>query len=168
MRILNKENARDLLKWGTLDSFIHRLSTQLPIVKGAFTRPNISGKQIVLSNFFKYLMLRDSPVYLYVTAWGIATEHLDLFYGYRRSMGEVRPLIEAPVHVFEPAEGDAFVSVLSMAFFFSWDAWVFDFTERTLLRISHDGWLEFRASDEELIKIFIAELERYGIPLLRS
>jgi hypothetical protein len=128
--------------------------------------PPFLPEAIIFAGLFAYLVLRDSPVCLYVTCWGIATEHLDLFYGYRRSLGERRPLIEAPVHFFERTDEDAFISVLCTVFFFSWDASVFDTAGRSLLQTSHDGWLEVRASDEAFIKDVAVELESYNIPLL--
>lgn len=53
-----------------------------------------------------------------------------------------------------------------MVFYFFWDAWVFDVEGKALVRISHDEWLEVRADDDEAIKEFVAELEKYGMPLL--
>jgi hypothetical protein len=166
MKILTKEGARELLKGKTLDGFAAQLSGQLRLVEGAYSTPASSGVQIALSKLFAYMVLRDSPVCLYVTDWGVATEHLDLFYGYRRSFADSRLLIDAPLHVFERTEEEAFVSVLSMAFFFSWDVWVFDLAGRWLLRTSHDGWFEVRARDEGAIKDVAIEMENYRIPLL--
>src|SRR5579864_8319910 len=165
MRILTKEEACKLLNDESLDAFVAQLSGQLRLVKGTFSAPVSSGKQIVVSKLFAYVMLKDSPVCLYLTGWGIATEHLDLFYGYRRSLGETRPLIEAPVHVFEKGDTDAFVSLLCVSLFFSWDAAVFDLAGKCLLQTSHDGWLEYRANDEAFVREVVAELERYQIPL---
>jgi hypothetical protein len=166
MKILTKEDARELLSGKTLDACTAQLSSQLRLVEDAYSTPVSSGVQIVLSKLFAYLMLRDSPVCLYVTGWGVATEHLDLFYGYRRSFGDLRLLMEAPVHIFDPTENEAFVSILSRAFFFSWDIWVFDLAGRWVLRTSHEGWFEVRARDEEAIKDVAIELENYKIPLL--
>jgi hypothetical protein len=166
MKILSKEDARELLSGNPLDAFITQLSSQLQLVENTYSNPVKSGVQIALSKLFAYLLLREFPVCLYVTCWGVATEHLDLFYGYRRSLGEKRPLIDAPVHLFERTDGDAFISVLCMVFFFSWDASVFDLAGRSLLQTSHDGWLEVRADDDEAIKAFATELEKYGMHLL--
>jgi len=166
MRILTKEDARELLTGEGLDAFIAQLSSQLPIVKGAFSIPLESGRQTALSKLFAYLLLRDSEVCIYITGWSIATEHLDLFYGYRRSVDENRHLIDAPVHVFEPTENDKFISVLCMVFYFFWDAWIFDLRQRSLLRISHDGWFEVRTCDKEVFEAVAVEMENYKIPLL--
>jgi hypothetical protein len=166
MKILTKENARELLSGESLDGSIAQLSSQLQLVEGAYSAPVKSGSQIALSKLFAYLMLRDSPVCLYVTGWGVATEHLDLFYGYRHSRGEKRPPIEAPVHLFDGANEDAFISVLCMVFFFSWDASAFDLAGRSMLQTSHDGWLEVRTADDALAKDIAVELESYRVPLL--
>jgi hypothetical protein len=166
MRILTKEDSRELVKGITLEAFVSRLSNQLSLVGGAYSIPVNSGAQTALSKLFAYLLFSDARVCIYVTDWSIATEHLDLFYGYRRSVGETRTLIEAPVHLFEPAEKDALISVLCIVFYFFWDAWVFDLGGRSLLRISHDGWLEIRTADEELIKNVALELQNFGVRLL--
>jgi hypothetical protein len=168
MKILTKEEAREMLQGKMLDSFTAQLSDRLQLVGGTYSTPINSGAQIALSRLFAYLVLRDAPVCLYITAWSVApsAENLDLFYGYRRSVGEIRPLIEAPIHLFERADEDALVSLLCMVFFFFWDASVFDLAGRSLLRTSHDGWLEVRARDETAIKEVAIELENYRIPLL--
>jgi hypothetical protein len=86
MKILTKENASGMLGGKSLYAFITQLSSQLQLVEDTYSAPVNSGVQIALSKLFAYLL--HSPVCLYVTCWGIATEHLDLFYGYRRSLGE--------------------------------------------------------------------------------
>ncbi len=166
MKILSKEDGRELAKGETLDTLVAQLSRQLQLVNGAYSIPLEAGRQTALSKLFAYLLFNHSDVCIYITGWSIATEHLDLLYGYRRSVGETRPLIEAPIHVFEPTEKDAFISVLCIVFYFFWDAWVFDLGGRSLVRISHDGWLEIRTNDEELTKEVAAALEDYKIPLL--
>lgn len=166
MKILTKENANEMLGGKPLDAFIAQLSSQLRLVEGSYTAPVNSGVQIALSKLFAYLVFRDSPVCLYVTCWGITTEHLDLFYGYRRSFGENRTLMEAPVHLFERNEEEAFISILCMVFFFSWDASIFDLTGRLLLQTSHDGWLDVRTNDKALAKDVAVELKSYRVPLL--
>jgi hypothetical protein len=57
-------------------------------------------------------------VCLYVTGCEWRRNTSICFIRYRRSFGDQRLLMEAPVHVFEPTEDEAFVSVLSMAFFY--------------------------------------------------
>jgi len=168
MKILTKENASEMLGGKSLDTFVSQLSNRLRQVGGTYSIPRDSGAKTALSRVFAYLLLRKSSVCIYVSGWGVwgSSENLDLFYGYRRSFGESRPLIEAPVHLFERTEEDTFVSILCMVFYFVWDAWVFDIEGKALVRISHDEWLEVRADDDETRKEFATELEKYGMPLL--
>ena len=166
MRTLTKENARELLGGRSLDAAIVEFARQLPLVEGAYSAPTKSGVQIALAKLFVSLMLRETSVCLCVTGWGIAMEHMDLFNGYRRSLGEKRALIEAPVHIFDPADEDAFISLLCLVFFFSWDATVFEFSGRSMLQTSHDGWLEIRTSDEAIRKSVAVEMEGYRVALL--
>ena len=80
MKILAKEDVRELLKRKMLDALTAELFSHLQLVEGAYSTPLSLGVQIALSKLFAYLVLRDSHVCLYVTGWGVATEHLDLFY----------------------------------------------------------------------------------------
>ena len=168
MKILTKENASEMLGGKPLDTFVIELSNRLHLVGDTYSIPPDSGKKTALSRLFAYLLLRSPNVCIYVSGWGVwgSSENLDLFYGYRRSSGENRTLMEASVHLFERSEEDTFVSILCMALYFVWDAWVFDTQGKALLRISHDEWLEVRTDDEDARKEFATELEKYGMPLL--
>lgn len=165
MKILTKENAIEMLSEKPLDGFVTELSNQLHQVGGPYSIPPDSGAKTALSRVFAYLLLRKSSVCIYVSGWGVwgSSENLDLFYGYRRSFGETRTLMEAPVHLFEHTEENSFVSILCMVFYFVWDAWVFDTKGKALVRISHDEWIEVRAGDDETRREFSAELEKYGL-----
>jgi hypothetical protein len=168
MKILTKEDAKEMLGGKSLDVFLSELSNRLELVGDAYSIPPDSGRKTALSKLFAHLLLGNPNTCVYVSGWDVwaSSENPDLFYGYRRSFGETRPLMEAPVHLFEQTEADTFVSILSMAFYFIWDAWIFDTEGKALVKISHDEWFEVRCDDENARKKFAAELERYGIPLL--
>jgi len=166
MKVLTSVDANRLLESDDFDSFISRLAARLVFVEGAYAKPTSAGLLIALSKLFAYRLVQDAPVCIYVTAWGIAAEIPDLFYGYRRSIGDSRPLIEAPVHWFEQNEEEALVSVLFMIFAFCWDAWIFDISGRTLIKVSHDGWLEIRANEQEAVRDIAFDMHEYGVPLL--
>lgn len=152
MKVSTKEAARDLLGGETPETFIAQLSSRLELVGGAYAAPVKSAKQIALARLFAYWILRDSPVCLYVTGWSVAPtgELLDLFYGYRRSTGEKRFLIEAPVHVFETKEDDALISILSMVLLFCWDAWCLTFQENGFSERATMGGLKFELAIRRL------------------
>jgi len=165
MKILNKEDARVLLDGRSLDGFVTGLY-ELPILEGTYSTPVRSGMQIALARLLAYLFLRESAPCLYVRNWGIANEHMDLFRGYRSSLGERRSLIEAPVHVFDTVDDDAFISLMCMVLFFSWDASVFDLAGTSLAQTSHDGWLELRSVNRVFQEELGAQLATYRTPLL--
>jgi hypothetical protein len=168
VRVLTKEGASRLLNVDDLDIFVNELADRLPPVAGPYSIPRDSGEKTALSRLIDYLLLRNSSACVYVSGWSVwpSSENLDLFYGYRRSIGETRFLIEAPAHIFESTEHDALVSILCMVFYFIWDAWVFDAGGNALVRISHDEWLEIRAGDDEAKKEFASELDKFGMHLL--
>ncbi len=170
MRALTKEDARELLRGQPVDTFVSTLQDQLRGLAGPFATPPDSGVKTDLSRDLVRLLLGEERVSLYISGWSIwpSAEHLDLFYGYRRSLGETRLLIEAPVHVFEPSEQDQLVSVLCLVFYFVWDAWAFDLRGRALLRISHDEWFEARSDDDALLRRIAAELEEAEVHLLET
>lgn len=95
------------------------------------------------------LLLESSQVLIYFKTWNIwpSAENFDLFDGYRRSLGEHRPLSESQVHLFVPGDQATFTSILSMGLYFVWDVDVFDTSGEILVTFSHDEWMEFRAHE---------------------
>jgi len=170
MKVLTRENASEMVSGKPLDAFLSELSCRLRLVGDIYSIPPDSGRKTALSRLFAYLLLRIPNICIYISGWGVwgSSENFDLFYGYRRSFGETRTVMEAPVHVFQRGEEDAFTSILSMALYFVWDAWVFDSGGKAVVRISHDEWLEVRTDDVKARKEFAAELKKYGMtPLTR-
>lgn len=168
MKILTKENACHMLGGQSPDDFVSQLVSRLPLVRHTYSISPDSGRKTALARLFAYLLLRNSNVCIYVSGWGVweSSENLDLFYGYRRSFGENRPLVEAPVHLFDQSEENIFISILCMVFYFIWDAWIFDIRGKTLVEISHDEWLGVQSDDEDVGREFAIELENYGMPPL--
>lgn len=97
-----------------------------------------------------------------MTGWGVSgsSENLDLFYGYRRSFGENRPLIEAlgsPVRANRRGylrQHTVHGVLLSLGHL------GFGVERKALVKISQDEWLEVRADHGAAIKEFVAELEK--------
>lgn len=167
MEVLTRFDVNRLLKTDNLDAFVSSLTARLVLVEAAYAKPTSVGVLIALSRLFAYRLIQNAPVCVYLTAWGIATELPDLFYGYRRSLGgDSRPLIEAPVHWIEQNEEEVLVSMLFMILAFCWDAWIFDVSGRTMIRVSHDGWIEIRANEEEAARDIAFDMHDYGVPLL--
>lgn len=88
-----------------------------------------------------------------ITGWMVwpSCEHFDLFDRYRQSLGETRPLWEAPVHVFNDSEKAVFGSILCMVLYFSWDAEIWCPTAGIYLSIDHDDSLTLRCADSGVV-----------------
>jgi len=170
LRVLSKEDASAFLGGRAPDVVVNDLWTQLHLVGDAYKIPPDSGSKTALSRLIAYLLLKKASVCVFVTGWGVwpNSENFDLFYGYRRALGETRPLIDAPFHIFESTEQDALVSILCMVFYFVWDAWVFDFERKALFVISHDEWFEVLVHDEERIGEFKDQMGKYGLKPLHG
>jgi hypothetical protein len=167
MEIFTKNDLIRVFNESGIDTSVIRLSDGLQLVRGAYSSPLESGVQIALARLFAYWLFDDAPVCLYIVGWGVATEHQDLFYGYRRSLGETRSLSEAPIHIFGEGDENTFISLMSLVLFFSWDAWIFNNAKEILIRTSHDGWLEIRAKhDEAFLNHIATEMESYDVRLL--
>jgi hypothetical protein len=168
MKTLTKESAMEILGGRPLEAFLRDQQNRLRRARRMYSIPRDSGRKTALSRTLCYVMPRESVSVLYISGWGVwpSSENLDLFHGYRRSLGEPRSLSEASVHVFDPTDSEALTSILSMVFYFVWDAWLFDADARVLLGVSHDEWLELLAADPRLKEGFEAELEAFGMPAL--
>jgi len=149
MKILSVKEASTLLAVDSLDAFISSVSGRLQKISGPFAIPADSGRKTSIARHLADLLLQDSDVFIYIKGWMVwpSSENFDLFDGYRRSMGEHRPLWEAQVHLLAPGEQPAFVSILAMGLYFVWDVEVFDARGSMLLTFSHDEWMELRVDD---------------------
>ena len=149
MKILSGKEASALLRVNSLDVFITSISERLRLDSGPYAIPPDSGAKTALARHFAHLLLENSEVFMYFKSWNVwpSSENFDLFDGYRRSMGEHRPLSECQVHLFAPGDQPAFISMLSMGLYFVWDIDVFDAGGTILLTFSHDEWMEFRVDE---------------------
>jgi len=163
MNVMTKDDAAVLLQADGLDSFVNQRCEELKVVGSAYAIPDDTASKTALAKFLSYLLLKEPQVCVYLTGWSLrpTAEHLDLLYGYRRSTGEMRPLSEAPLHVFDRSESDALASILCLVFYFALEAWVFDAEGSTMIRFSHDGRIEVRSDEHRDIVDFASEPAKY-------
>lgn len=135
----------------------HLPSSRLAPEQGLdFYIPEDAGKRICLAKSV-LRPFEGRKTLVWVDDWGVwpSGEHQHMFNRFRLSYGEMRPLIEAPVHIFEPAESEAALSVFCFCILFLWDCYVLSLETRDNVFISHDeiGWLEYEhKSDLEHIR----------------
>jgi hypothetical protein len=167
MQVLTKDDAAEVTHRDGLDFWLHEQSMRLKPAGAAYAIPPQSRAQTALAKFLACLLLQGSSVYVYLSRWSLhpASEHLNLFYGYRRSVGETRPLSEAPVHFFDPAAREELISILCLLFYFGWDAWIFDREGKMLIRSTRAAGLEVLSDGTADIGAFAADPARYFMPL---
>jgi hypothetical protein len=95
----------------------------------------------------------DTEALLWIDEWGIwgVCENMNLFLGYRKSLGESSKLIDKPGHLFSKDDLDAAWSLVSMVLYFSWGAVLFSPARQILIRISHDELLFLFAKKKETL-----------------
>ena len=146
MQILSLEEATNLLKTPDLTSFFEGVDWQYPDPVPAYFLPKDSGPKVGLARIIANIFLECGPALLWITDTGIysSAEHMDLFVRYRLSYGETRNVVDAPVHIFEAEDRDAFMSFLCLGLFFYWNLEIMSQEQSLAMTISHDEWLEYR------------------------
>jgi hypothetical protein len=76
-------------------------------------------------------------------------ENLELFEAYRRSLGEARPLLEAPFHEFGTGDYVALECLLDLVLYFDWNASLIDAVNATVFHLSHEEWITVMAETSE-------------------
>jgi len=84
---------------------------------------------------------------LWVTAWGIWEENLQLYYRLRQSYADPRLLQEAPGHLFLDYEPPDLVTFLEVAILCGWDAHLLPSAGYARAFVSHDEFVEFAADE---------------------
>jgi len=126
-----------------LSTFPHSASCKIPMDAG---RKNRLSK--LLASLYKY----DEEALLWINEYGIwpSCEDWGLFDGFRRSLGEDSALYERPGHVFSKEDIQSVGSLLAMVLNFFWGAVMVSTTKRTVIRISHDEFMDIFAKDEDV------------------
>lgn len=90
-------------------------------------------------------------------------ENWNLFNGFRKSLGEDRPLDEAPFHVFGRDDYASLESLIDLVLYFFWDAILLDAENGIGFHFSHDEWIAAAASDPEAFAEICRRLEQFHL-----
>jgi hypothetical protein len=108
-----------------------------------FSIPQDAGVRVALvRDLWHRIGSGKSETLLWVTDWSVwpSSEHMPLALGFRRSLGEERPLIAAPGCLARLAEDDDALSILVLAILFLWDCWMLSGDGAMAAFLSHDEW----------------------------
>ena len=122
----------------------------------SYSLPSDTGRKTYLANCISRLVTPQPEGLLWMTSWNVwpSAENMNLFYGYRRSLSESRPLIEVPGHIFQSSELEQVECLLDLALYFMWDAWIIEGKNGVVIKISHDEDLFVYASQKSALSPF--------------
>jgi hypothetical protein len=107
--------------------------------------PGDPGLRVRLARDILQEIMKGSEVLLWVDQWDVwpRSQHGPLFARFRQACGEMRPLIEAPGHLFSGNELDDALSVLVVSLLFYWDCHAFSAARGPVFFCCHDEWCGF-------------------------
>lgn len=161
MRILTRNDCNDYIAAVYGESCDEIPFESYPL-HSAFVLPADTGKKTGLGLDLAAAIAKEPPGLFWITGYGVwkSSENMDLFTGYRKSLGEIRSLSEAPGHLFDHSDVSSLGSLLSIALYFFWDASLVERSGESLVRVSHDEYVDFYSRAEERLQAFDRIAER--------
>ncbi|HET7441924.1 MAG TPA: hypothetical protein VFJ47_11535, partial [Terriglobales bacterium] len=91
--------------------------------RNSYGVPSDSGRKTALARLLSSVFTEKLEGLLWIRDWSAfpSSANLDLFYGYRKYLGDERLLIDAPCHIFSSGDTDSVQSLLCMSLYFYWD-----------------------------------------------
>ena len=113
--------------------------------------PPDSGAKVRLARWLFSLIASEPETLVLVDDWAVwpSSQHMPLFDRFRQSLGEFRPLIEAPGHLITAADADDGRSVIALSLFFIWDCFGISASGRDAFKVSHDEYCWFASRDSD-------------------
>ncbi|MGI4831251.1 MAG: hypothetical protein ACRYFU_24170 [Janthinobacterium lividum] len=142
MRVLTKTEAINFAAQVGLEGKFSHLSPELS--RTEFTTD--VGRRYAYAQLLTDHLFSDqcSVVCLDITAWAVwpSIQNMDLFYSYRRSLGESRRLIDAHFHVFACSEAKEFRNILHRSLISLFDVAGASTTTDFRFYASHNEWID--------------------------
>ncbi len=142
MRALTESEARSFL-------LANRLGEKLTHLNPETSRSEVTtdvGRRCAYANMLTNHLITEGTAVacLDITDWAVwpSSQNMDLFYSYRRYLGEPRPLIEAHFHVFTAAEANEFRNILHLGLISLFDVAGASTTTDFRFYASHDEYIE--------------------------
>ena len=142
VRLLNELEANSFL---LSHGFGERLTHLDPQASRVETTTDV-GRRCAYSNMLTNHLVTDQSAVacLDITDWAVwpSSQNLDLFYAYRRYLGEVRELGDAHFHVFTASESNELRNILHLGLISLFDVAGASTTTDFRFYASHDGYIE--------------------------
>lgn len=136
----------------------------------AYSIPADSSAKTCLARAIVAELTFFKPGLLWITEWGVfpSGENIELFRGYRFSLGEKRALNAAPGHIFESSDRAGVEALVALSLYFYWDIALLEGDACLAARASHDEWIEVRVTDLPRRRNLQQRLEKLGMKRLRA
>lgn len=118
--------------------------------KAWYLVPEDSGAKTIIARALALQFKQFGEGLLWIDEYLVwpSAENWPLFDGYRRSLGEGRPLWERQGHIFTPSDNDALFALLSMTLYFVMGAKLAPSSGELLIRISHDEYIDVYSRED--------------------
>lgn len=144
MKVLTELEARSFLVANGLGEELTHLDPETS--RSEFTRD--VGRRCAYANMLTDHLITDETTVacLDITDWAVwpSSQNLDLFYSYRRYLGESRLLMDAHFHVFSAAEVNEFRNILHLGLISLFDVAGASTTTDFRFYASHDEYIDIR------------------------
>jgi hypothetical protein len=130
-----------------------------------FALPDDSASKTILAQVIvKFIRERNVEGFFWISEYGIwpSCENMKLFDGYRKGMGELRPVWEAPFHLFNGEDLSDLECLLGISFYFYWGGIISLSDKEVIIRFNHDEFIEFEFNQKKSHDYFfdaLSELE---------
>jgi hypothetical protein len=165
MKVLSTNEGKDWLLLNSWDVVAEDSWQQRYGSKVSYHLPEDTGKKTVLARALASLVTGTQQGALWITDWGAfqSCQNVELFYGYRRSFGENRLLIDAPFHVFSASDTKTLECLLDLTLYFYWDSILLDASKGLIVTTSNDEFVDVYAQNstklEEVRKVLSTGLK---------
>ena len=161
MKLLDLNNIKDWLRNKDVLDLNGKLVLGSLKEVAHYAVPPDSGNKTVLAKVLASFFENDNEALLWIDEFGIwpSSENWTLFLGFRKSIGETRPLHEIPGHLFAKEDIETVAALLSLILYFSWGAVLIPKSTDYLIRISHDEIFSFFTKQNRELKLDLSALE---------
>jgi hypothetical protein len=142
MQVLTESETRNFLTENRLGEKLRHLD---PETSRSEVTTDIGRRCAYANMLTNHLITSETSIScLDITDWGVwpASQNMDLFYSYRRYLGEPRRLIDAHFHVFTAAEANEFRNILHLGLISLFDVAGASTTTDFSFYASHDEYID--------------------------
>jgi hypothetical protein len=123
-----------------------------------------AGRKTALARMLVESLFDDDAYLIRITGHGVwpSSENMNLFDGYRKSLGEARGLNDVPGHLMTRSDRIAAECIIDLILYFSWDAEII--AAKWKLMLSHDDEIEVSTEKKELADLVAQHFAAAGYP----